>query len=146
MIFDRLSKHIEFEPNSGCWLWTACTDKDGYGRTAVYEGGARKTYYTHRLMYELHVGKIEDGLVCDHKCKVRSCCNPNHIEPVTAGENQRRGESGKASHKRALARNECPKGHVYAVVGVYTHSDGNRRCAQCAREAALRYRARKVAA
>ena len=146
MIFDRLSQRIEFEPNSGCWLWTGCTDKDGYGRTSVRENGKQSMWFTHRLVYELHVGKIEDGLVCDHLCKVRSCCNPDHIQPVTASENQRRGNSGRASHERASNRTQCPKGHVYAEVGVYMHTDGNRRCAQCAREAALRYKARKAVA
>jgi hypothetical protein len=144
--YDRIMNRVEPEPTSGCWLWTACLDKDGYGRTGVYVNGKKRMYYTHRFMYEWHVGAIPDGMVCDHKCKVRSCCNPDHIDIVTPAENQRRGDSGKASHQRALARSSCLKGHEYAEFGVYRHTDGRRRCAECARLAAKRYQARKAAA
>jgi hypothetical protein len=48
----------------------------------------------HRDVYEQLVGPIPEGLVLDHLCRNRSCCNPAHLEPVTTAENVRRGLNG----------------------------------------------------
>jgi hypothetical protein len=66
-----------------CWIWQRGIDAAGYGRVA----GTR----AHRVFYERHVGPIPEGLTIDHLCRVRSCCNPAHLEPVTAVENVSRG-------------------------------------------------------
>lgn len=34
----------------------------------------------------------------DHLCRNRSCVNPEHLEPVTRGENIRRGLLAKLTH------------------------------------------------
>jgi hypothetical protein len=91
--------------SNACWLWTGTIDKDGYGR-----GGAKQA---HRLSYEFFVGQIPDGLQIDHTChdptvcrggswcSHRSCVNPAHLEPVTHGENTRRGATAKLSDAQA---------------------------------------------
>ena len=80
----------------GCHLWTACLDQAGYGQ---FNAGV-KTVRAHRFAYELAVGPIPDGLFIDHLCRVRSCVNPKHLEPVTHKENMRRA-----------AGNYCLYGH-----------------------------------
>jgi hypothetical protein len=75
-------------PMSGCWLWQACLDKQGYGRFARCTGWKDRA---HRVSYELFVGFIPDGLVLDHRCRTRACVNPLHLEPVSDAENKRRG-------------------------------------------------------
>jgi hypothetical protein len=45
----------------------------------------------HRVAYELYVGPIPEGLTIDHLCRVRTCVNPLHLEPVTLAENIKRG-------------------------------------------------------
>jgi len=69
-----------------CWLWTAGKFPAGYGCLGV--GG--KSVLTHRFSYELLVGPIPEGLEIDHLCRVRACCNPSHLEPVTSAENVQR--------------------------------------------------------
>jgi hypothetical protein len=49
--------------------------------------------YAHRLSYEHWVGPVSEGLELDHLCRVRSCVNPKHLEPVTRRINQVRGQS-----------------------------------------------------
>ena len=85
----------------GCHLWTACVDPEGYGQFR----SDTKVVRAHRFAYELAVGPIPDGLFIDHLCRVRSCVNPKHLEPVTHRENMRRaaGDYCKAGHKRTYA-------------------------------------------
>ena len=70
----------------GCWHWRGAVTSSGYGCVA-YEG---RLWSTHRLAYELLSGPIPDGLQIDHLCRNKLCCNPQHLEPVTAQENRRR--------------------------------------------------------
>lgn len=70
----------------GCWLWTGSTNRGGYGNFShLGEVSA------HRSAFHALVGPIPAGMHLDHLCRVRSCCNPAHLEPVTNRENARRG-------------------------------------------------------
>ena len=73
-----------------CWLWTSAKNIDGYGIFRING----KNILSHRLSYELYIGKIPEGLQIDHLCRVRDCVNPDHLDPVTQAENIRRGLSG----------------------------------------------------
>lgn len=74
---------------TGCWTWQGELNRNGYGR--VWINGKR--LMVHRVVWELLRERIEDGLVLDHLCKVRKCCNPDHLEPVTVRENTLRGDA-----------------------------------------------------
>ncbi len=71
---------------SGCWLWLGHTTKDGYGRIGKGGGGC-KLVAAHRASYESFVGPIPKGLQIHHKCYVKSCINPAHLQPLTASDN-----------------------------------------------------------
>lgn len=73
----------------GCWEWQGELNRNGYGR--VWVNGRR--LMAHRVAYQLLVGDIEPGLVLDHLCRNRRCCNPEHLEPVTVRENTLRGDA-----------------------------------------------------
>lgn len=85
----------------GCWIWTG-TRTNGYGITSVDGRSAR----AHRVAYLLAYGSIpEDTPHLDHLCRVRACIRPDHLEPVTQAENNRRAGE---------ARTHCPNGHELA--------------------------------
>lgn len=89
---DRVMERIVINTNE-CWLWTGSQAPSGYGqiRQSVGEGG--RLVRTHRVTYSHFVGAIPDGLEIDHLCRVRLCCNPDHLEPVTRTENVHRGDA-----------------------------------------------------
>lgn len=74
---------------NGCWVWTGRLNRNGYGR--VWWQGREPV--VHRVVWELLIGPIPKGLVLDHLCRNRACCNPGHLEPVTQRENVVRGEA-----------------------------------------------------
>lgn len=72
---ERFFSYVSPEPNTGCWLWAGCSDKNGYGLLRV-EGRNERA---HRFSYKLHKGDIPaDMLVC-HKCDTPACVNPDHM-------------------------------------------------------------------
>jgi hypothetical protein len=78
------------EPNSGCWLYDGNWDSgNGYGKK-WWQGLA---WQFHRLVWFLLVGPICPTFLLDHKCKVRCCCNPAHLDPCHNVVNTRRGNA-----------------------------------------------------
>jgi hypothetical protein len=67
-----------------CWLWTASVFvANGYGQ---FKGGPSTR--AHRVAWELVKGPCpKPPLEPNHKCRVRRCVNPDHIEWVTHKEN-----------------------------------------------------------
>lgn len=124
-IIERFWEKVMPEPNSGCWLWMAASDKHGYGRL----GSGSKLVLAHRFSYELHNGPIPSGLQLDHLCRVPACVNPAHLEPVTPGENVRRGNAGKYNADKT----HCKRGHPLSGGNLRIETTGSRRCRACLR-------------
>jgi len=80
-------KHIWTEPMTGCWLWVGAIRGSGYGALRVDS----RNYDAHRFVWRFYRGEISPEFELDHLCRVLSCVNPAHLEPVTHGENVRRG-------------------------------------------------------
>lgn len=107
----------------GCWLWGGSRDRKGYGRW-WFRG---KQVKAARFAYEHFVGPIPDGLTIDHLCRVTSCVNPGHLEPVPIAENMRRGFSPSSLNR---VKTSCPQGHEYTEENTY-RSGGKRWCRTC---------------
>jgi hypothetical protein len=126
--------------DSGCWEWLGALQY-GYGYTTINSVGCR----VHRLVWEYLVCPIPDGLVLDHLCRNKKCCNVAHMEMVTQGENIRRGDVGKHNREKT----HCVNGHPYSEENTYyiTRKDGKgfRMCKSCNNAARERYTQRKIA-
>lgn len=86
-IESRIGRNITPQPN-GCWLYGNTPDRYGQDRQSVVR--------VHRFVYETLVGPIPDDHHLHHKCQTKACCNPAHLEPLTAAEHA-------AAHKKLNA-------------------------------------------
>ena len=132
-LFSRFASKFSIS-DSGCWVWLAARDRDGYGVFRFPWGNGM----AHRVSYELLVGDIPDGLHVDHLCRNRACVNPAHLEPVSCRENLMRSPVTAAA--KGVAQRTCRRGHEFSLVS------GRRVCRVCSGEAQKRYKERKASA
>lgn len=133
---EKIWARVDKSGPEGCWIWTGALDKHGYGEFSEN----RRRRRAHRVVYELVRGEIPPGLVMDHLCRVKSCVNPEHLDPVTHTENVRRG---LISYN---LRTKCRNGlHDITNPGnIYVNTDGKRSCRICINHnARMKYRKRK---
>lgn len=87
------------EPNTGCWLWLGALSAKGYAR---FHDRSYIVVWAHRWAYVHFRGRIPKGKHLDHLCRVPSCVNPDHLEPVTVKENNRRKDRYWRKEKRRI--------------------------------------------
>lgn len=125
-----------------CLLWTGRTGRGGYGRLDLDDGSS---IAAHRFVWEYVMGKdIPDGMQVDHLCHTRAvaagtchgagdegcrhrnCCNPQHLELVSASENTFRQDHAERR------KTHCPAGHEYTDENTFVRG-GKRVCKTCER-------------
>lgn len=123
--YNRIQARVVRGADGECWAWRGPLNTSGYATYAIKGvlGVKTKNFLVHRVMYELLVGPIGEGMELDHLCGNRPCSNPDHLEQVTRQENIRR-QRAKRTH--------CAKGHPYPE-GSEPGKRGNRRCSICRR-------------
>jgi hypothetical protein len=129
----RVVEHITLTDrghDSPCWVTDYYRDRGGYV-SLRHAGKMRKL---HRLTYEAVVGSIPEGRQLDHLCRVRECCNPAHLEPVTPRVNSLRGVGPTAEN---AFKTHCVNGHEFTPENTRIRTNGNRRCVTCQRAARM---------
>ena len=126
--FHKFIKRVE----SGCWEWQGALSR-GYGRYTLSSDSEGQdvagVYTAHRIAYQLERGAISRDWTIDHLCNNKRCCNPDHLEPVTRGENNKRAakrtpqimrrpgrfhrtrRTSEASKRRQAPKFAPPEGH-----------------------------------
>lgn len=125
-----------------CWSYTVLNPTTGYGR--IHQRQPKNEYIqTHVMMYKLLVGDYENGLHLDHLCRNRSCCNPDHLEPVPPKENLRRSPSQITTIN--ANKTHCRNGHEFTEENTYRRKDrpNNRDCRICRLESVKKYNSTK---
>lgn len=99
--FMRKVEPTQLDWHTPCWLWTAGTHDKGYGRFQLGTiNGKRTIFYTHRLAFEHWIGPPPVGLIVDHQCNHKLCCNPTHLWPETNDNNIRLADARRPWKRR----------------------------------------------
>ena len=74
---------------TGCWVPDPCILKTNkyYGYSVIHRN--KKVIWLHRLFLERKLGRpLLPGMDTRHKCRLRACFNPDHLEEGTRKDNQ----------------------------------------------------------
>lgn len=135
----RLESRIE--KTSDCWIWRGKIDKTGYGSFGLKDNGVSRTRSAHKIVYEVLVGPIPQGMQLDHDCHDpiiciddcphRLCVNPSHLAIVTPRQNVLRSNGLAAKN---ASKTHCKNGHEFTEQNIYVPAKRpNRRyCRTCA--------------
>ena len=97
-VLKRMARNASTELDAnGCRKWIG-PQRNGYGVVNLHGN----TFSAHYLSFVLSGGQLTEGHVVSHKCDVKTCVNPDHLELVTI-------ESYKAQANAKRARN-APRG------------------------------------
>lgn len=77
----KLEMHSRVDEASGCHVWTAYRNADGYGVVLVgsRKDGSRRNALAHRAAWANVNGPIPAGLVICHRCDNPACINTDHL-------------------------------------------------------------------
>ena len=84
-IKEKLEANSQPVPFCGCIIWLGAGAGTGYGQVTIF----KRSWYAHRLAFEVSNGPIPPGLCVMHKCDTRMCINPHHLTVGTHKENTR---------------------------------------------------------
>lgn len=71
-----LFSKVNVDPVTRCWLWSAAKDTKGYG---LIRHDGKNNQKVHRVVYQLAVASIPEGMIVCHRCDTPACCNPFHL-------------------------------------------------------------------
>lgn len=120
-----------------CHVYRGTITQKGYGQTSING----KSVMVHRYVWEQTNGPIPKGLEIDHQCRVRACCNVQHLRVVTKKVNLTENVVGSC-WQLLKARTHCPLGHPYDEANTYRNKFGCRSCRSCNRIKQARRRER----
>lgn len=124
------------EVAGGCHIPRRLLISNGY--TLIKFKNGRKMV-THRWVWQWENGPIPEGMVLDHICRNRACCNTEHLRVVSMRQNAMENNHGAAATN--AARTRCDRGHELTIK---TGSSGykKRTCEECQRSGRMSIGAR----
>jgi hypothetical protein len=116
------------QKTDGCWLWTGCRNRLGYGKIKV------RSYVTepaHRVALKLSGVEVPDDMDACHHCDNPRCVRPDHLFVGTRKDNMQDAvRKGRMVSVNAL-RTECKRGHPLSGDNLILQPDGHRNCREC---------------
>jgi hypothetical protein len=114
-----------------CWVWTAHTDKDGYGRFKIAVDGKWKGRTAHAVAFFLAEGRWGKPMVLHH-CDNRLCVRRNHLFEGDADDNAK--DMARKGRAWRQDQEECVNGHPFDEANTYWRTETRRMCRTCDRD------------
>jgi HNH endonuclease len=128
---DRFTAKIEVGPippavlalDSPCAVWTGARNRSGYGVVKI-RAYRPSNLLAHLVSFQLYVGDVPAGCQVHHRCHVRACVNPEHLEAKetaahVAEHNQtRHTRKTRLSLKSGRGHNAKPRQTLRAGLGL----------------------------
>lgn len=73
--------------SDACWLWIGNMTSNGYGKWRPSGRAPGIQALAHRVSWEIHYGRIPEGMCICHHCDVRQCIRPDHLFLGTIADN-----------------------------------------------------------
>lgn len=119
---ERLVNNCNIIRETGCWLWTKTTTKNGFPLIWIEGKGRRADRFAYNLSHGLYDYEV-DSLVPIKTCGHNECCNPEHMLLVP-----------KHAVNYQARKTHCKHGHEFTEANTMV-SEGNRRCRTCYKQA-----------
>ena len=98
---ERMTSYLSEPNDNGCVLWTGTQSVSGYGFLSIQQRNVK----AHRLAFYCANGYFPgEGRVVGHKCDVKLCCNPDHLEDITHKENMKQMKDRNRAFKGTKPR------------------------------------------
>lgn len=115
-----------------CWVWTAATDRRGYGRFGIGPMSNNRMFGAHRVSLALSSEIPPDDLDACHHCDNPPCVRPDHLFIGTHRDNMAdRAAKGRNHTER------CSNGHLRTPENTHIYRWGGydlQRCRDCDRQ------------
>ena len=115
-----------------CHIFLGSKSKKGYGQICLNH----RMMPTHRYIWERDVGPIPSGMMIDHQCRNRACCNVDHLRVVTPKIN-----ASENVVRQTITH--CPQGHPYDKDNTGYKKSGTLVCKECDRCRSREYQRKK---
>ena len=115
----RFESKMTLNPSNGCLLWSASTNKFGYGKFADGNNG---WVFSHRYAWEAEHGQIPEGKYVLHKCDNPSCVNTEHMYLGSYKDNaQDRENRNRGNHASGVnhGKNKLFPSQVHEIRDAY---------------------------
>jgi hypothetical protein len=76
--------------DTDCWMWMGAPDSNGYARLTMRQAGRANPVRVcvHRVAFEaFNDTTLGDAMTVHHRCYLRVCINPAHLDEVTNMDN-----------------------------------------------------------
>lgn len=130
---ERFWFYVDQKEVAECWVWLGALDIGGYGVFNLNEQNGGGQVKAHRYAYRTMRGEIPEKIdgknaELDHRCRIRPCVNPWHLQVVTQRGNTLIGVGFAAENAK---KTHCPNGHPYAGDNLMITSEVARVCRKC---------------